>query len=524
MALNEKIKVKMPEHCVKVPRNGTTYIQYTLRSYRNEKGKPTSDRIAIGKLDDETGMLIPNRNYYEIFEKTDPDSMLEIVRSNGVYLLFSKICKKIGLERLVQQLFPDNWEQILTVAQYMLSEGNVMYYLPDWQDENVSYTDERMTEQEISRLLSSIDETSRLLFFRLWMKEKYKGEYLAYDVTSISSYSKQLENLEWGYNRDKEILPQINMAMYYGEESRLPLYYRVYPGSITDKTHLRYMLEDSEMLDVKKVKYVMDRGFYSADNLRFITDQGNRFVIAIPNNLKYVRDLILKHKAELINRSECHLGIGMTYGKSYEINELGFRMRVHLYYDAQKAATECEDLYTELNKIENELSQMEEAPDKKLHYDKYFYINKAKDGSFGYIRNHKAINEALSLCGFFVISETDFQKTTAEILELYRRRDVIEKAFDNLKNSLDMHRLYAKKDEVVEGKLFCTFIALIVHSYMRNHLSGYLREHKLTFEKVLLELKKSKQMFSARYPSGFRFINPHSKLYRQIFELCDIVC
>ena len=81
-----------------------------------------------------------------------------------------------------------------------------------------------------------------------------------------------------------------------------------------------------------------------------------------------------------------------------------------------------------------------------------------------------------------------------------------------------------KKDEVVEGKLFCAFIALIVHSYMRNHLSAYLREHKLTFEKVLLELKKSKQMFSARYQSGFRFINPHSKLYRQIFELCDVVC
>ena len=53
MALNEKIKVKMPEHCVKVPKNGTTYIQYTVRAYRNEKGKPTSERIAIGKLDTE---------------------------------------------------------------------------------------------------------------------------------------------------------------------------------------------------------------------------------------------------------------------------------------------------------------------------------------------------------------------------------------------------------------------------------------------------------------------------------------
>ena len=74
MALKENSKVKIPEHCVKVPRNVTTYIQYTVRAYRNEKGKPTSERIAIGKLDAETGMLIPNRNYYEIFEKRDPDA------------------------------------------------------------------------------------------------------------------------------------------------------------------------------------------------------------------------------------------------------------------------------------------------------------------------------------------------------------------------------------------------------------------------------------------------------------------
>ena len=50
MALNSNIKVEMPPHCVKVPKNGTTYIQYTLRAYRDAKGRPTSSRIAIGKL------------------------------------------------------------------------------------------------------------------------------------------------------------------------------------------------------------------------------------------------------------------------------------------------------------------------------------------------------------------------------------------------------------------------------------------------------------------------------------------
>ncbi len=47
-------------------------------------------------------------------------------------------------------------------------------------------------------------------------------EYVAYDVTSISTQAHGVEEAEWGYNRDKERLPQVNFGMYYGEESRLP--------------------------------------------------------------------------------------------------------------------------------------------------------------------------------------------------------------------------------------------------------------------------------------------------------------
>ena len=39
--------------------NGTKYVYYTVRSYRNAQGKPTSDEKSIGKLDEATGQLIP---------------------------------------------------------------------------------------------------------------------------------------------------------------------------------------------------------------------------------------------------------------------------------------------------------------------------------------------------------------------------------------------------------------------------------------------------------------------------------
>ena len=521
MALNSSVKVPLPEHGIAYKKvSGKTYVYYVTAAYRNKKGQPTCDRSSIGRLDEESGMLIPNRNYYEIYLKT-PAPIATGIYSSGVYFAFEGISEKLGIAKLLKLYFPENYREMLTAAQYMLSEGNVMYYLDDYTQSHKTALNESMGSAKSSRLFSSLRQEDMLLFFREWMKHKRPKEYVAYDVTSISSYSKNVEELEWGYNRDKEKLPQINMGMYYGEDSGLPLYYRVYPGSISDKAHLRYMVADNEFINGKKTNFVMDRGFYSADNLRYLTENGYRFVTALPGNLKYCSDLIKRHRAELVNHSEHMLGKGLPYGKAYEVTELGFRMNVHLYYDPDKALQEGEALYELIERQENDLKSMEEPPDRKLKYDRYFFINRSKDGKLGFIRNHKAIDEQLERCGFFLIAETDFRKTTAEILEIYRRRDVIEKSFDNLKNELDMKRLRSHSSETVRGKLFVSFISLIVQSYMLKHLSLYMQTTGCTFRKILLELDKIKCL-DLNTKAKPRLLNPVSKSQRDIFMALDL--
>ena len=137
MALATKERVSLPEHCVKVRKGDYVYIQYTVRAYRNSKGKPTSDRVCIGKLDPETDMLIPNTRYYELFEKRQPIALPEYVRKCGSFLTLKGLAKSLGLYDLLKKHFPEYADEILTVAQYMLLEGNVMYYLPDWQEESI---------------------------------------------------------------------------------------------------------------------------------------------------------------------------------------------------------------------------------------------------------------------------------------------------------------------------------------------------------------------------------------------------
>lgn len=517
MALASRERLPLPNHYVKVHKGEHIYIQYTVRAYRNNKGKPTSERVCIGKLDPETNMLIPNTRYYELFEQRQPITMPEYVCKCGSFLTLKGLVKSLGLYDLLKKHFPEHVDEILTVAQYMLLEGNVMYYLPDWQEESMSFCGETLNGSRISRLFTSIDGKRRLEFFNDWMKKKHTGEFLAYDVTSVSSYSKGIESLEWGYNRDKEKLPQLNMGMYYGEASLLPLYYRIYPGSIPDKAHLRYMAEDTGVLSSKKTKFVMDRGFYSADNLRYLTEKNCRFVIALPGNLKYVTELVEKKGKELINRSEYKLGAELPYGKAYDVTELGFRMRVHLYYDPLKAANDSAALFRTVEKMEKELSEMDQAPDRWLHYDKYFFINvSSKDGTMSFRRNAAAIDKALAQCGFFAIAETDFKKTTAEILDIYRRRDVIEKSFDNLKNELDMNRLLIHSEAAAEGKTFVAFIALILRSQMMKTLSELMSKEGFTLRKIFSELDKAKLIISADSRSGSRLLNPPTRLQKDI--------
>ena len=108
---------------------------------------------------------------------------------------------------------------------------------------------------------------------------------------------------------------------------------------------------------------------------------------------------------------------------------------------------------------------------------------------------------------------TDFRKSTADILEIYRMKDVIEKSFDNIKNDLDMKRLRIHSAQAEEGKMFLAFLALILRTYVFNTLKPYILKKRLSLDRIFIELRKIKV---AAYPSGVRMHNPLTKKQRDI--------
>lgn len=81
----------------------------------------------------------------------------------------------------------------------------------------------------------------------------------------------------------------------------------------------------------------------------------------------------------------------------------------------------------------------------------------------------EAIFQAKRYYGYFVLlSNETMDAITA--LEIYRNKDVVEKAFGNLKERLNMRRTLVSSEQSLNGKLFTEFIALIYLSYIKKQM------------------------------------------------------
>jgi len=241
--------------------------------------------------------------------------------------------------------------------------------------------------------------------------------------------------------------------------------------------------------------------------------------MSIPNSSLFARELIEKYRNDIVNHSECRLGKDLPYAKSVIREEFGIRLKVHIYYSPSKAAIEEEILYADIEKCENALEQMTETPQRSSRYDRYFKINHKKGGGIGFIRDTEKINAIISRLGFFIIVETDFEASSYDILMTYRRRDVVEKSFDDLKNELDMKRLHCHSDQTTEGKMFVAFIALIMRSWMHNKLKEYMNTSSISFTTVLKELRKIKYV---KTMDGRKLLSPVTKKQREIINTCGL--
>jgi transposase len=493
---------------LKNKKTGTVYVYESTGYWDKEKQQARNRRICLGKLDPETGEIIPSKRVKAQTEGAgSPVSQgrkpsLECNRTfYGATHLFNEISQKLGVTEDLKRCFPETFRQILSIAYYLILEDrNPMSRFPKWAQTHFHPYGKNLSSQRSSELFASIDEDAKQRFFQFQAERRMESEYLAYDTTSISSYAKSLKQVRWGLNKEHDYLPQINLAMICGESSRLPVYFRKVPGNIADVTTVFKMLADMDFIKGGKVKLVMDRGFYSKSNINEMYRKHYKFLMSVRKGLKFVAEKIDEVRSNMVSRKHYISKLGLytrsfridwdyseTKPRSGEVIKEARRMYLHLYYNDQRATDDKISFNKYLDQLEEELASGERNPEHEKSYSRYYEIRETPVRGISFNPKEEAIAETEKRYGYFALISNGI-KDPLEAIEIYRGKDLIEKAFGNLKERLNLRRTSVSSEENLDGKLFVQFVALIFLSYIQKAMSDKDLFKRYTLQELLDEL------------------------------------
>ncbi len=513
---------------------------YLAEGFRTKDGQVRQKRRSIGKIDPKTGQKIYKPEYLEelrlagqAIEIPSTEKVFSIddikkssVRSYGLFHLYSTIAENSGLIDALERSMPNHWQEIFMLACYMISTSDPMMYCNEWISGTQSYPVGSLTSQRISELLISLSANQRNDFYRHWYAANKDDEYLALDITSTSSYSELIDDVEWGYNRDHDNLPQINICMLMGESKRLPLFQTIFSGSQKDVRTLKNTLDQFEATTGSRaITVVMDKGFYSASNINKMLDEKGggpvKFLISVPFSSAFAKNQVESERKDIdcventivINGNSMR---AVTKERSWDSKH---KLYTHIYYSAKKAAGIREDLYSSIAVLRQKAT---ENPEKWLHDAecvKYLIIRKSEKKDNGYTINIRTdvVEQNLKTAGWVVLISNDIADAQKAIT-IYRDKDVVEKGFLRLKNNIDLGRLRVHSDNAMQGKLFVGFIASVIMSEINKVMNDKGLYKKHTMKELLQILAKLR----IQDINGQSIIAPVTKEQRIIYEAFNI--
>ncbi len=500
---------------------GHEYLYEITPYYDKEKKQTRQKSKYLGK--NVNGVPVKIRSQNKIPKK---------VLSHGEFLPLKKIAEDLHLEKILScVLHRKEVGPILALAMNYATRPRALTHIQSWYECTTmsdDHPDLPLSSQSLSRMLSRIGEsTANLEFSRQLIQQLSTCSTLVYDITSLSSYSQRISLLEYGYNRDGLDLPQINLSLIVDKDLSIPVMYDIYPGSIADVSTLKNTVRKINAQGVRNYALIMDRGFFSTDNIDELVSADLSFIIPPTSTLKNVKEAISAIHSSIDDPSHLRL-----YEKeplfvmpvSIDIGEN--RLNGYAYYDQKREQQERNTFYKRLYDLMEVLKSKNLKPwmnpgevfRTMAKRDAKFIEWKAVDGKFQVSLRKNAISQAINKMGKFILL-TRGEFSWEECLSLYRSKDVVEKGFNVLKNDIDLIPANLKTNSSLRGYLFIAFIALILRMKLMRMMIDAELNKRYSVEGVLTELEKIKIMV---LPNGEKIVTEITRKQREILEALHI--
>ena len=513
-----EFSVKIPENQTGISKKkikGTTYIYYEHgRKYYTDKRYTVPQCTSIGKMcEDAPDRMIPNGNYLKFFPDAELSEELPVSSRSGclkigAWLVIRKVIRHYKLKERIGGIIEKDSGLFFDLAAYaIVSENNAAQYYPDYAYNHPLFTDGMRvySDSKVSRFLRDISRDDSIEFQNEWNAGRDHREkiYISYDSTNKHCQAGDVEIAEFGHEKEVGKKPIFNFSIAYDKKNRLPLFYEVYPGSINDMSQLQSILEKAEAYGYKNAGFILDRGYFSEPNIRFMERNGYDFIIMVKGCKDLVNKVILEHKGsfedEWKNTIPYYDENGITVkGLLFKKDEK--ERYFHIFYNDFKKAKERAQLQKKIRDQKEALEKLKGTEvvlkgQNLAYFDLIYHTDKDGKKRLQFIREREdIISRDIKLCGYFCII-TSAAMTAAEALDLYKSRDSSEKLFRGDKSYLGERSMRVYNDEPMHSKIFIEFVALIIRNKIYTCLKDRMKEiHKkknyMTVPAALKELDK----------------------------------
>lgn len=475
---------------VKQKIRGKIYVYEAEGYWDSEKQQARQRRRYLGVWDEETQSIIPK----------EAERDVRTTRSFGQAYLLAEICKESDVQKKLHMALNEDGNAVLALAMTKVinpsSLRNVKHIMEDSCLAEVCQARSPFTSQSISELLERVSKNERGMwrFYSSLVNEE--EDVLVYDITSLSSYAKGINWLEYGDDYRKLDLPQVNLGLVVSIDRRIPIYPKLFPGSVNDVSTLRNLVAEVKELGVKECIFVLDRGFYSESNIEELLEQGMDFVMPLPFTTKISKSSISETNAEIEGDEHARRfgsDIYHVIEKDVQIGDAG--IFAYILFNKKREADESESFYNRLMDIESKLEGKRVHGDAFDHFESVAsnfrnYFECSVDGHIIHLaRRPKAIDQAANHFGKMILISSS-KRAWDDVLAIYRERDVVEKLYDELKNDLDLLPLHVHKSETLTGIVFVYFVTMVMRSLLLQRAMKAKLLNKASLEDIVLELTK----------------------------------
>lgn len=451
------------------------------------------------------------------------------VKEFGATRYLSSICTDI-IEHL-KMIFTDDWQTIFTTAIFRLTDQaqlKNMQFIYEESYISTVYTKATVNKNSLTSFMQKLGASEdRITDF---MNKYVNGvEHLLFDVTDITSRSKNISMAEVGYNSKQSFDPQVNLLYIFSQDQKTPVYYRIFPGNISGMSALEICIKESK---VNNALIVADKGFLSYNNLDLLSNTSLKYILPLKrkscfidysylnsssisasydnyfiynkrpifyktiegnslqitetlpekldeNKFLIVKDTIFFNQTSLKLKNHSVIAFASKYPANKEITdteirkilqkelkEIGVRFTIH---DSSKKVVIFYDKRLEVEESSSYLVRLNENME---DYSMESYLKKEKEfGSLSMITN-------------------DLGLSAEKIYVSYKTRGEIETVFDSYKNLLDADRTYMQSDKSLNAWMFINHLALMMYYRIFNILKSKNYLKHMSVQDVILRLSK----------------------------------